>query len=218
MERSQGAASHSSALRRIQSQWLSNLVHDLGSPLFAARGYARMVLEDRDGALTGTQRQYLTGVAENINRAVTLVRELNDFPGPEDLSLEQVSLATLLQKAVADASPLAGEKNIRFVVQIGKGLFLVGDSAKLASAMQAFLLAAVEFTGLYGIVDVDAIQEDERIVVRISATAGDAETPELGRACKVLRLHGGTASIRANPAEGFFLQLELPHVSEAEML
>jgi len=177
-----------------------------------------MVLEDRDGALTGTQRGYLAGMAENISRAVTLVGELNDFPGPGDLFLEQVDLSTLLQSAVADASPVAGEKKVRFVEQIAKGLFLEGDSAKLASTMQAFLLAAVEFTGLHGIVAVDAIQDHEKIVVRISATAGDAQTPELGPACKVLRLHGGTTFLRANAAEGFFLQFELPLASEAEML
>ena len=177
-----------------------------------------MALEDRDGALTDTQRRYLTGVAQNVSRAVTLVQELNDFPGPEDLALEVVSLGPLLQKAIVEASPAARAKNARFVENIAKSLFPIGDSAKLALATQAFLLAAVEFTGSGGIIGVDAIQDEEKIVVRISATAGAAEMPELGPACRILRLHGGTTSLRANAAEGFFLEFGLPLVSDSEML
>jgi signal transduction histidine kinase len=55
---------------------LTNLIHDLRTPLVAVRGYARMLLEERaGGVLNSTQREYLNIVLENTNQ---VIRMLND--------------------------------------------------------------------------------------------------------------------------------------------
>src|SRR5688572_16431315 len=54
----------------------ANLVHDIRTPLVAVRGYAKMLLEEREGPLNGTQREYLAIVVENANR---MIRVLKDF-------------------------------------------------------------------------------------------------------------------------------------------
>src|SRR5882672_10101870 len=83
-------------LDRIRSHWLSTLAHDMSGPLFAARGYTRLALEEKDGPLTASRRKYLNAVLENIDRLVALAQELNDFPAKEGLEFGAVSFRTLL--------------------------------------------------------------------------------------------------------------------------
>jgi signal transduction histidine kinase len=200
------------ALRRIQSFWLSNLVHDLRNSLFVARGYTRMVLEDREGSLGDTHRRYLCEAAQHIGKAFGLVGEFDDFPGQAELSLEDVSLRTLLRHELANASAGSQRGNVRFIEQIPNNpLRIIGDAAKLASAVQAFLKAAVDFTGPGGSVCVEATDEQEKIVLRVSATGGGSNpAPDISAASKILRLHGATVFFRASAEQGFLLQCDLP--------
>src|SRR5260370_21462798 len=75
-------------LDRLRSHWLRTLAHDLSSPLFVARGYTRLALEEKGSPLTPSQRRYLTVVLENIDRLVTLAQELNDIPATAVLPVD----------------------------------------------------------------------------------------------------------------------------------
>ena len=96
-------------LDRLRSHWLSTLAHDLSNPLFVARGYTRLALEEKDSQLTPSQRKYLTAALENIERLVTFAQELNDFPATDGFELDTVSFRTLLQQA-ADEILACGQR------------------------------------------------------------------------------------------------------------
>ena len=202
------------SLRHIQQHWLSNLAHDLRGPLFAARGYVRMVLENPEGNLSDTQRRYLATVSENLNRAVALVQETNDFPELFEITPAEFNLSDAIEKAVAAMEPLARNKNVVFSTQIAQDLFACGDEAKLADAMQAFLTAAVEITAHDCTIHVVGCQDEEKVVVRISAPGAGSETRDLHAPSRIIRLHGGATSQRSSAGEGFRLQFDLPRISE----
>lgn len=63
-------------LDQTKSEAVANLVHDLRTPLVSIRGYTRMILEERVGPINSTQREYLSIVAENADKAVRLLNEL----------------------------------------------------------------------------------------------------------------------------------------------
>jgi signal transduction histidine kinase len=58
---------------------VADLVHDIRTPLVAVRGYAKMLLEERDGPLNPTQREYVAIVVENANRVVRLINDLEQL-------------------------------------------------------------------------------------------------------------------------------------------
>src|ERR1700720_1509923 len=186
---------------RIRSHWLSNVTHDLSGALFAARGYLVMVLEESNGTLSEPQRRYLISSLENINRLVTLTQELNDFPGSDWFEFATIALGDLLQQAIGDIRATALGSNVEVIENIDTGpLTTLGDAAKLALALKSFLYSAFEFTGPGGTVQVGANQEDERIKVEFRASpgngiSGDKPSPDLALACKILRLHGGSAFV-----------------------
>jgi hypothetical protein len=53
----------------------ANLVHDIRTPMVAVRGYTRMLLEEREGPLNPTQREYLTIVLENAQKVIRLLND-----------------------------------------------------------------------------------------------------------------------------------------------
>jgi signal transduction histidine kinase len=201
---------------RMRSHWLSNVVHDLSGALFAARGYLRMVLEEPNQILSEPQRRYLTASLDNVSRIITLTQELNDFPGRDWFEFGTVAFHDLLHQAVADIG--AASPNVQVIEELDSGLLTtIGDAGKLALAMQAFLAAAFEFTGPGGTVRVQAREENEKIMVEFSApprpNAPLGSSPDLSLACKILRLHGGSAFLGATGktlSEGYLVTCELP--------
>lgn len=203
----------SDVLERIQESWLSNVVHDFSNPLFTARGYVRLLLEERDGPLSESHRRYLVVVLENISKLVALAQELNDFPAKQGFALEAFSFRELLQQAVAKAAPVLAEKNARLAHNLPNNtLATIGDREKLGQALDSFFSAAVQFSDPGGLVEVYAREDDQRIIVQLSST-GDPATagsqPDLSRPCRLWRLHGGSTSI--NRSDGrYSMVCDLP--------
>jgi len=204
---------------RMRSHWLANVVHDLSGALFAARGYLRMVLEEPNGVLPEPQRRYLTSSLENVGRLVTLTQELNDFPAKDWFEFDTIEFHDLLRQAIAEVRASSHASNVQVIEEVDSGLLpTVGDPAKLALAVKAFLAAAFEFTGPGGAVRVCAHEENEQISVQFSATQPPGMPPDtpladLSLACKILRLHGGNVFISRRgepPSDGYLISCELP--------
>src|SRR5712691_1724285 len=201
---------------RMRSHWLSNVIHDVSGALFAERGYLRMVLEEPNEILPDPQRRYLTASLESVGRLVTLIHELNNFPGKDWFEFGTIAFHDLLHQAVADIRTTA--PTVQVIEEFDSGLLTtIGDAGKLALAMQAFLAAAFEFTGPGGTVRVQAREENEKVMVEFSAAPRPGAplnaSPDLSLACKILRLHGDIAFLGATgktPNEGYLVTCELP--------
>ena len=209
----------SKAIRQVQSHWLSGLIHELGGPLQVARGYARLILEEREGPLTSTQRRYLNAVLENIAKIGTLSRELQYFPSEDTLALDRVSLRMVLDKALRAIPVSSPQNSIRIVEDSGGALLVLGDSDQLGIAVQDLLSVAAEFAGPGGEVEISVREDTEKIALRILASArpnsaAKIRCPELLNACKTWRLHGGSASV--DEGDGFHVLCELPRFHSFE--
>jgi signal transduction histidine kinase len=188
------------ALRKIRGHWLSHAVHEMRGPLFAARGYTKLLLDERGGEVTVTQRKYLLTILENINKLAVSVNGLQELSSQEELNLELLDFAELLQFAVADLRER--EKTLQLTEHIVAGPApTAGDRAKLSFAVHKLLGTMVEFSRSGGKIDLYARREQDEFLMRISAAAnGSADSsdssvlPDLARPCEILRLHGGVAS------------------------
>jgi len=54
----------------------SGYIHELRTPMVAIRGYVNLMLEGHSGALSETQRKYLTIAAENTERVLQAIKKL----------------------------------------------------------------------------------------------------------------------------------------------
>jgi signal transduction histidine kinase len=210
---------------QMRSHWLANVVHDLSGALFAARGYLRMVLEEPNGVLPEPQRRYLKSSFENVGKLVTLTQELNDFPAKDWFEFGTIAFDDLLREAVAAVRATSLESSVQVVEEVDTGLLpTIGDAGKLAFAVKAFLASAFEFTGPGGTVRVHAREENGKITVEFSAPQLPGRPPfkpsvDLSLACKILRLHGGSAFVSTTgepPNGGYLVTCEFPVIRLSE--
>lgn len=210
------------ALQRIREHWLSNTIHDFSNPLFAARGYLRLALEQRDPALSDSQSRYLAGALENLNKLVSLCHELEAFREIDELECATVSLVDLLECKISELRPTLEAKGAVFIEEISQApLSTFADLPKLSEAVLELLRAAVEFTEPGGSLRIRASEENGKIVLEAEATFaenGDGKDPatRLSNVCRIWRLHGGTCSFGPHPPDAYQIVCELPVVRPQE--
>jgi len=206
-------------LRKIHVHWLSHVIHDLRGPLFAARGYTKLLIDEKAGGVTVTQRRYLTIILENINKLAVSVNSLQEFPAPEDLDLEIIDLRELLHSIINYWR--VQEKTLHLNENIFSGPApTTGDRAKLSLAVHKLLAATVEFSRSGGTIDLYARREEDEFTMRVSAASGSAEPPagatalpDIAMPCEILRLHGGSASADFGRAGLYNVTVRLPLIT-----
>lgn len=203
-------------LRRMRIHWISNLVHDLRGPLFAARGYARLLLDEHLGNVTVTQRKYLNSVVDNVNKMSNILNHLHEFPADGSLDLDTFSLRDVL---VALAAPFRGASPaLRFVAELPAApLHTVGDRAKLTGALHKLLDATFEFTLPSGTVEMLASERHEELTLRLRGSRDSSAAPssapcsdDVEASSAIMRLHGGAASIDCVPGRTYHVTVRLP--------
>ncbi len=191
----------SEALRKIRSHWLSRVIHDFRGPLFAARGYAKLIADRRAGDVTDTQYEYLQHILANINKLADLVNTLSEFPSDDALHLDFVDLSEILQSSISEWR--ARDETLKLAADLPPDkLLTIADREKLRRAVHKLLGAAVEFSRCGGEVQLQARLEEDELILRIAGIRdenGDAPpvppTADIALPCEILRLHGGVAHI-----------------------
>jgi signal transduction histidine kinase len=221
------AAPPSSPDARFLSHLLSNVSHELRTPLTAIRGYTKLILDDRAGALNSTQREYLSIVFANIAKMVDIANRLT---ATRSLQLQTVDLRKLLEQAIQQNRDRVSARPVRMRGADEESFLVRGDPAKLAFALEQLLLHALQHASPSCELSAECRRsEPESIVLRIYFDAvglsgewmrklmdRDTDTdPGLSIAHEIVYLHGGRISIESRLGEGAAFTLSLPAVQSA---
>lgn len=169
---------------QMKSHLLSNVAHELRTPLVAIRGYVNMILDGRAGQINSTQREYLAIVAQNTTRLVNLISNLLHFSRFSATSgrlfLECFDMRELCEESLRLIRPRAIEKSIKIIEKIPPEPFTVtGDREKLAQVFNNLLSNAVKFTDSGGQIAVEFWRgREDEVTVKVSDT-GVGIPPEL---------------------------------------
>lgn len=197
----------------IRQHWLSNLAHNLSNPLFAARGYIRMLLQNSGAGLSEPAKRYLGLALDNIDRLVLLVRGMESFPELSDLEFTSFSVHDLLQEAVEKVRRSPANRTVEVKERFSmESASTIGDYAKLRMALEEFVAAAARFAAPDGVIDISAHEADGRIAVQLTAgpVRPGADLPaDLSTASGLWQLHGGRV-YSSHSEKGYSLTCELP--------
>ena len=197
----------------IREHWLSNLAHSLSNPLFAARGYMRMLLRNAGCGLSDTDKRYLTLAMDNVDKLVFLVRGMELFPEFHEMEFTSFRPRELVQEVVEKMRHSPVNRNVEIREHFsGESATTIGDRAKLGSAMEDFLAAAARFAAPEGVLEVSAYEADCRLALQV--VAGPARScsetePDLAGATRLWQLHGGRVCTGSTD-DGYSLTCELP--------
>jgi len=167
---------------KLKQDFVSNVTHELRSPLTSLRGYVELLLKGSAGRINEEQRDYLIVIKNNAVRLARFIDNLLDVAKieahkieihPETIKLQDVALETVVL-----FRPMAEEKKIEFVVSLPPQLPpLHADADKLLEILTNLVSNAIKFTPPEGRVTLAGEEENEFIHIRVQDT-GSGIPPE----------------------------------------
>ena len=223
------------SMETLRQDFVSNVSHEIQSPLTSIGGYATLLEND---ALTPAQRKhYLTIIKAESARLSKLSSNLLKLSsldsGVAPLSVIQFRLDKQLQSAVILLDPQWSEKNISITAELDK-VIVSADKELLSQVWINLLHNAIKFTPEGGTIHITLTTNDGKTICAI-ADNGTGISPEdqsyiferfykvdksrdrslggnglgLSLVKKIVELHGGIVSVESEKGKGTTLIVTL---------
>ncbi len=155
----QAANEELTMLDRAKDGFLSNVSHELKTPLTTVRGYIEMLESGSLGEMSEPQRSAVNVMARNVERLGLLIEEMIEFSKMEIRGLRlEIGLfrpRVLVQECVGSIRPQAAARNIRLLVEMDEeAAFAWADRKRVAQVISIFLSNAVKFSHPDGKIEV----------------------------------------------------------------
>ncbi|MDD5194910.1 MAG: ATP-binding protein [Candidatus Omnitrophica bacterium] len=168
----------------LRSDFISNVSHELCTPLTAIKEAVCMILEGITGIISSEQKRFLEIAKKNIERLNRLIKELLDLakPGAHSIKIARklFDFSDLVRDAIELLAPLAREKKITIMSNSGLEKFEIwGDADKLAQVITNLLANAIKYNKPYGSIGISLVESDGQVCLSIADTGIGIPTQEL---------------------------------------
>ncbi|PLT48013.1 Phosphate regulon sensor protein PhoR (SphS) [Paenibacillus pasadenensis] len=219
-----------------QKQFVSNVSHELKTPLAAIRGFSQYLHEGEQS--DPELRKIYAHLVQESDRLTRLVNELLllsrfDKAGPEGIATERADLSELARLAAADMRSKADSKGVALDVSPGKGAFVEVNPLLMTHAIANLIDNAVKYSSPGTRVSIETDVRQQEAVVRIrdqgigiredeisrvqerfyrASNASSAKGSGLGLSlCKeIVEKAGGSLAIESGLGEGTTVSIALP--------
>ncbi|MDD5005045.1 MAG: GAF domain-containing sensor histidine kinase [Candidatus Omnitrophica bacterium] len=227
-------------LNEIKSKFISNLAHELKSPLATIKEGINLVRDGILGEVNDRQKQSLSVSIENIGRLVRMIDNLLDISKIESgnvrMKRELMDLNLLLKRAEESFVPLANKNSVNLKFVLPKApMNIWADHDKIFEVMSNLLSNAIKYNISGGSVMVSVRDEDGEILISVKDTGrgmvseeipkiferygglafskdGDIDSTGLGLSIskEIVELHRGRIEVESEPGKGSKFSVFLP--------
>ncbi len=135
---------------RLKTEFITLVSHELRTPLTSVKGFSDLILESGED-LPDDLREYLTIIALNADRLVTLINDIIDITRIENDRVELrptlCALPEVVQNVVEGLEPMLRERRHSLVLDVPPDLPPVwADRARMAQIVSNLLSNAIKYT------------------------------------------------------------------------
>ena len=159
----------------LKDAFISNITHDLKSPLGAMKGYVDFILKGKMGPVTEKQIEALNIVKNNSVRLGNFIEDILDYAriksGKIELLKEPVDIGELVKREILAIKPVTEKKNITLMEQIPDKIERINvDSNSMGRVISNLFTNACKFTPEGGSITITVEDKDREQVVSVSDT------------------------------------------------
>ena len=160
---------------RMKIQLVTNVSHDLKTPLTSIISYADLL--SKDETLTETSRDYVSILIDKSNRLKNIVSDLFDLAkstsGDIQLELEAIDLKKLIEQTLADMGDEIEKSSLQFKVKLPESpVIVMADGKKMYRVFQNLIDNSLKYAMQGTRVFIDLETGHQKAVVSIKNTAG----------------------------------------------
>ncbi|MFW6121591.1 MAG: sensor histidine kinase, partial [Petrotogales bacterium] len=137
-------------LDEMRREFISNVSHELKTPLTSIHGYAETLMDMELGDESGVVKQFVNIIEKESGRMTRLINDLLDLEklesGGSGISMENVNLDEVLEYVNEIIEPLAEESGVKLVYDSKDDINLVGDFDRLVQLLLNLTDNAIKYT------------------------------------------------------------------------
>jgi two-component system phosphate regulon sensor histidine kinase PhoR len=157
---------------KFRREFLSNVSHELKTPLFSIQGYISTLL---DGALedTSVNRKFLEKAEKNLNRMIAIIQDLEKISQLETeeikLNYENFDITNLINEMFELLENEASKKGIKFfLINPSKSYIVRADRQKIGDVLYNLLLNSIIYGKDNGTTNVYIHDLHEKVLVEVA--------------------------------------------------
>jgi two-component system phosphate regulon sensor histidine kinase PhoR len=162
-------------LDQLKDHFLSNVSHELKTPMISVMGYMGMILKGKVGTLNEKQKTFLETSYKNLLKLSKNIDDLLDLTElgikKKTFAVESVDLSKVIEFSSSTIEPLAKEHQIHVEAQFPpEPVIILGVEDKLNQLFDNLLTNAIKYNREGGGIHVTLYQDPESAYVRIADT------------------------------------------------
>ena len=163
------------SLDKMKNEFLSNVSHELKTPLVSIKGYSELMCNEALGTLNEQQLKAMEVVSRNTERLRHLIDSLMylsmERAGKVECTFVSVQVAEMIKQAVFDTHSIADKNNLTITTNVPDDLSTInGDVNKLTDVITNLIDNAIKFTSSGGEITISACEETNNIHITVSDT------------------------------------------------
>jgi len=228
------------AANRTKTEFLTNMSHELKTPLNSIIGFSDLLKEGIAGPLNEKQTRYVRFISLNGKNLLNIINDILELSkaeaGEKELNIEEFSIDESINRVISAALPQVHKKNIKLSYSSeNRTLWISADEGKFRQIMNNLLSNSIKFTPAGGSVDIILRQERDSVIITVKDTGIGIPEESLEKIFKpfiqlesslnrtfegtglgltlvkkYVEMHGGTIFVESKIREGSSFRFELP--------
>ena len=156
---------------KFKDRFLSTMSHELRTPLNAVMGFSDLLADKRYGELNERQQRYVSHINTGGRHLLKLINDILDLSkieaGRLEISLEDLSVASIFEEVVSALRPLAEKKTQTLSPSAERSLAVRADAMRFKQVLMNLVGNAIKFTSQGGRIELSAEQVEREVLVKV---------------------------------------------------